>query len=45
MSDNLIERRFPIGDYEDITICDAAEITVYSTNGYENAVIFEVRAY
>lgn len=25
--------------------CDSVEITVYKTNGYENAVIFEVRAY
>lgn len=27
------------------TLCDSAEIHIHSTNGYENAVIFEVRAY
>ena len=27
------------------TLCDSAEITVHSTNGHENAVMFEVRAY
>jgi hypothetical protein len=27
------------------TPCDSAEILVHSTNGHENAVIFEVRAY
>lgn len=29
----------------DNTLCDSAEIVVHSTNGHENAVIFEVRAY
>ncbi|MBQ8356646.1 MAG: FAD-dependent oxidoreductase [Clostridia bacterium] len=27
------------------TLCDCAEIIVHATNGHENAVIFEVRAY
>lgn len=27
------------------TLCDSAEIVVHATNGHENAVIFEVRAY
>ena len=29
----------------DCVMCDSAEITVHSTNGYRDAVIFEVRAY
>ena len=37
-------QRLNVLDFEDIT-CDRAEITVHSTNGHPDAVIFEVRAY
>jgi hypothetical protein len=37
-------QRLNVLDLEN-TPCDSAEILVHSTNGHENAVIFEVRAY
>ena len=37
-------QRLNVVDLEN-TLCDTAEIHIHSTNGHENAVIFEVRAY
>lgn len=37
-------QRLNVLDFEK-TLCDSAEIVVHSTNGHEDAVIFEVRAY
>ena len=37
-------QRLNVLDFEEVK-CDSAEITVHSTNGHRDAVIFEVRAY